>query len=48
MKLFDYYSRALVATFEGSNTNNKQLQAWLSENGYKIHSQSGSKLLLIK
>ena len=48
MRLIDYYTRETLATFNGTNPNNLQLNAWLKENGYLIHHKKGNDLILIK
>ena len=47
-KLIDYYTGAILATFNGTNARNVQLIAWITEHGYLVHHKSGSKLILIK
>ena len=48
MILIDYYTKQIVARFNGTNTKNLQLRAWIQENGYLVHRQLGNKLFLIK
>lgn len=48
MILIDYYTKQILATFNGTNTKNLQLRAWIQENGYLVHRQHKNKLFLIK
>lgn len=48
MLLIDYHSKQIVATFNGTNTYNAQIRAWIHENDYLVHRKAGNNLIIIK
>jgi hypothetical protein len=48
MTILDYYTKTILATFNGTNPRDKQLCAWLNENNYLVHHIRNNRIYVIK